>query len=285
MSSKPCSIILCADDFAMTEGISEGILSLAENGRLSATSAIVTTTLWPQIASRAVFLRERLALGLHLNLTFGAPLGVMPILAPRGVLPSARNLVLRAVAGRIQRIEIAAEIERQLDRFEAAAGSPPDFVDGHHHVHVLKGVREALIEVLARRYNPGEMLLRDPSDRLLRIVRRRVAVGKALSVAVMAFGFARLATASGFLLNSGFSGYSTFGRIPFAQEFGRFLISPGSRQMVMCHPGFADDTPAIGDSIINRRLEEYRILSARPDIHRLISHPERSCGGIRWVRS
>jgi predicted glycoside hydrolase/deacetylase ChbG (UPF0249 family) len=283
MSYKPGSVILCADDFAMTEGISEGILSLAENGRLSATGAIVTTELWPRIASRAASLRERLALGLHLNLTFGRPLGVMPILAPQGVLPSAENLVLQAIAGRIQRNEIAAEIERQLDRFEAAAGFPPDFVDGHHHVHVLKGVREVLIEALTRRYQPGEMLLRDPSDWLMRITRRHVAVGKAIGVAVLAFGFRRLATASGFLVNSGFSGYSTFGRVPFAQEFGRFLISPGSRHMIMCHPGLPDDPSAVGDPIACRRLEEYEVLSTRPDIPGLISRPQRSCGGMRCI--
>ena len=69
--------ILCADDFAMSRGISDGILALAEAGRLSATSAMVNQPRWAEDAPRAVALRDRFALGLHLNLTFGAPLGAM----------------------------------------------------------------------------------------------------------------------------------------------------------------------------------------------------------------
>ncbi|MGL5734528.1 MAG: ChbG/HpnK family deacetylase, partial [Beijerinckiaceae bacterium] len=33
-------LILCADDFAMTAGVSQAILSLLEHGRLSATCAM-----------------------------------------------------------------------------------------------------------------------------------------------------------------------------------------------------------------------------------------------------
>jgi predicted glycoside hydrolase/deacetylase ChbG (UPF0249 family) len=131
------SPILCADDFALTSGVSAGILALAEAGRLSATSAIVTTAHWPAHAKLVVRFRNRLAIGLHLNLTFGRPLGPIPALAPKGHLPSVNLLVQRAVTNSLDRGEIAAEIERQLDRFESEVGSPPDFLDGHHHAHVL----------------------------------------------------------------------------------------------------------------------------------------------------
>jgi hypothetical protein len=269
------SIILCADDFAMTKGISDGILSLAEAGRLSATSAIVTTTHWSAQAKAAMRLRGRLAIGLHLNLTFGPPLGPMPDLAPDGILPRPETLIRRAISGQIDLAEIAAEIERQLMRFESEAGFPPDFVDGHHHTHILPGVRRAVVAAVTQRFPLGGLLLRDPSDNPANIVRRRVAAGKALSICVLAAGFGQVATASGFLVNVGFSGYSTFGRVPFAREFDAFLRFAGPRHMIMCHPGFADTELGSRDSIARRRPEEYAVLSTRLDISSLVWRPER----------
>jgi predicted glycoside hydrolase/deacetylase ChbG (UPF0249 family) len=216
------SIILCSDDFAMTRGVSEAILSLAEKGRLSATSAIVTTVHWPTYAKSVMLRRDRIALGLHLNLTFGHPLGPMRELAPNGVLPHWHKLIRRTVTGRINRPEIAAEIGRQLDRFEAEAGFPPDFIDGHHHIHILPVIRHVVIEVLSRRFPARDILLRDPSDNPMCIIRRRIAAGKALSIGGLAIGFRQLATARGFSVNTGFSGYSTFGAIPTSESSRRF---------------------------------------------------------------
>ena len=48
--------------------------------------------------------------------------------------------------------EIRAEVARQLDRFEAGLGFPPDHIDGHQHVHVLPGIRRALLTEVAQRY-------------------------------------------------------------------------------------------------------------------------------------
>lgn len=275
--------ILCADDYALTRGISDGILALAEAGRLSATSAMVNTPHWPAVAAAAVSLRDRFALGLHLTLTFGAPLGPMSRLAPAGELPPPDKIVARAVARLIDRDEIADEIERQLDRFEAVAGVPPDFVDGHHHVHALPGIRDALADVLSRRFPSGGPLVRDPADRAAAIVRRRVASGKALTAAMLSLGFRQTMAAAGFATNRGFSGYSTFGTVPYAAEFAAFLIEPGSRPLIMCHPGLADGELGAADEIAARRPEEHAYLSTRPDLAALIWHVGgRDAAGFPW---
>ena len=68
-------IILCADDYALTEGISRAIGELAAARRLSATSVMVTTPHWPATAPRLRAHRGHLAVGLHLNLTLGSAAG------------------------------------------------------------------------------------------------------------------------------------------------------------------------------------------------------------------
>jgi predicted glycoside hydrolase/deacetylase ChbG (UPF0249 family) len=70
-------LILCADDYALTEGVSRAIGELAAARRLSATSAMVTTPHWPAMAPRLAVHRGHLAVGVHLNLTLGAPAGAM----------------------------------------------------------------------------------------------------------------------------------------------------------------------------------------------------------------
>jgi predicted glycoside hydrolase/deacetylase ChbG (UPF0249 family) len=193
-------------------------------------------------------------------------------------------VVSRAVSRAIDAEEVAGEIERQLDRFEAVAGVPPDFIDGHHHVHALPGIRAALTDVLQRRFPSGGPLVRDPADGVLAILSRRIAAGKALTAAMLAFGFRRLIEQAGFSTNRGFSGYSTFGALPYATEFTAFLIEPGPRPMIMCHPGLADDELGAEDSIAARRPEEHGFLSGRADLTDLIWHVTgRDVAGFPWT--
>ena len=67
-------IILCADDYGLSDGVSRGILELCRARRLSATSAMVTFERWQTDAALLCDVRETTALGLHLNLTLGRPL-------------------------------------------------------------------------------------------------------------------------------------------------------------------------------------------------------------------
>ncbi len=77
---------------------------------------------------------------------------------------------------------------RQLDLFEAALGYPPDHIDGHQHVHALPVVRQALIDVVARRYPVTPPMLRDPADTKDNIRARGLAVRKALIVNALTRG-------------------------------------------------------------------------------------------------
>jgi predicted glycoside hydrolase/deacetylase ChbG (UPF0249 family) len=188
------------------------------------------------------------------------------------------------LSGQLDRAEVAAEIERQLERFEEEVGFPPDFVDGHHHVHIFPGIRRVVLDVVAKRFPRGGILLRDPSDHPATIVRRGGATGKALGVGLLASGFGDAACARGFSVNAGFSGYSSFGRVSFAREFDVFLQFPGPRHMIMCHPGFEDSELRRRDPIASARPQEYQVLSTRGDVPNLIWRAKRPRDrtNVRW---
>lgn len=234
----PRRVVLCADDYGMSGGVSRAIVELAWAGRVSATSVMVLAPRWREFSRDLVPLAGRVGIGLHLTFTWGASLGPMPRLAPDGRLPSLRALVGKALTSGLPRAELAAEIERQLDSFEAGLGRPPDFVDGHQHVHALPGIRSALLDTLTRRRLAGRLWIRDPADSARAILGRGGAVGKAAIVAGLASGFGRACRQAGFHTNRGFAGFSSFDPgLDLRSDFARFLARPGPEHLVMCHPG------------------------------------------------
>ena len=254
--------ILCADDFALTEGVSRSILDLLGRGKLSATSAMTNRPHWRGLAPELAAFAGKADLGLHLNLTCAAPLSAMSRLAPGGNLPDLKELARAAISSRAVRAEIAVEIARQLDAFEDALGRQPDFIDGHQHVHVLPGVRRALLDHIVRRYRADSLYLRDPADRAAAIRKRGIAVTKALVIAGLATGFRRAALRREFPVNRGFSGVAPFDpRRDFAADMRRFLIAPGPAHLVMCHPGFIDEELARLDPVVATRPVEHEALA------------------------
>lgn len=267
------NVILCADDFAITEGVSKGIEELALARRLSATSAMVNMPGWCDLAPKLAELRPYVATGLHLNLTLGPPLGASPGLAPDNELPDHMVLVRMCLTAAISTSEIAAEIERQLVAFEESTGFPPDFVDGHQHVHALPRVRRALLEVLGDRYPGLRPLVRDPEDRPSRILRRQAAPHKALAIGLLSRGFGESARRAGFATNHGFSGVSAFNLdTPYAEELACFFSHRGPRHLVMCHPGYPDATLAELDPVVERRHHELDALFAVERLDEAIWH-------------
>jgi predicted glycoside hydrolase/deacetylase ChbG (UPF0249 family) len=253
--------MLCADDYALSPGVSRGILEALAAKRLSATCAMTNRPSWPEAARDLKTFDGRADLGLHLNLTTGAPLEPMPAFAPDRVFPKIGSVVGKAILRQLPEVEIRAEISRQIDAFEAAMGRPPDFVDGHQHVQVLPGVRRWLIDDLARRGWAGKLWLRDSSDGLGAILARKVEAAKAIQVALLAAGFAGQAKAAGFRLNVGFAGFSAFDAAhSFASDFSAYLIKPGPRHLVMCHPGQVDAELRAVDDVTTTREQELAYL-------------------------
>ena len=248
-------LTLCADDYAISPAVTAGILELIAAGGINATSAMTNMPFWPAAAQLFHPYGQSCQLGLHLNLTCGVPLTQMPHLAPGGRFPKL-PVVMRAG----DQAELQAEIMAQLDAFVVHFGAPPQFLDGHQHVHALPNLRAPLFAALEARHLTGRLWLRDPSDRIIRIFRRGQNIKKALLVAFLTRDFGRAARLRGFETNDGFSGFSTFSGKNYAGEFASYLRAQGPNHLIMCHPGHIDEALRLVDSVVEPREGELAFL-------------------------
>jgi len=265
------SVTLCADDYGIAPGVSRAIRELIQRGRLSATSCMTTTAFWPSEAGPLIDGAGRAQAGLHLTLTDGSPLGKMPGLAPGGRLPAVGEIIRKAMRKQLDQAEIEDEIERQVDAFTAAAGRRPAFLDGHHHVHQLPTVREALLAVWNRRFSGSDVWIRCGWESPIRILRRGIDPGKAMAIGAFGLGLRRLAKRFNVPMNSGFTGIYDFARPkPMDSLMARFLSASIDRTLIMCHPGLVDAALERADGLLARREEEFRYLMSA-DFARLLA--------------
>lgn len=239
----PKPFILNADDYGMSPGVDLAILRLAERRIVTSTSVMTLAPRWPEAS--LPLLDVPLDRGLHLDLT--SPF-----------VPNAYGLgglMAAACARRLDRGAVRRAIHAQLDRFEAALRAPPDFVDGHQHVHQLPGVRDELVSALSERYGAAASRVR-----LRSCWSRRWRGAKAAIIAAAgARGLMRLARAHGHAVNSDFAGvydFSPTARLPTLWR-GWLCGLAGPDPLVMCHVGVDAGSPQDDDPICQARIREF----------------------------
>jgi predicted glycoside hydrolase/deacetylase ChbG (UPF0249 family) len=251
------SLVLCADDFALSPGVSTAVIALFERARLSATSCMTASPLWPQHARWLKPFAETVDVGLHLTLTTLGPLSRPRRLAPDGRFPALGEVTRRAFLGQLDQEEVRTELEHQLDAFEQVWGGSPAFVDGHHHVHLLPGVRDLVLQLVDAR--APDAYVRQCWDPVGWIVRRGVAITRALVLATLSRPLkSRLV---GRRTNDSFRGVSNFAdHTAYPDQFRRYLLGPGRRPLIMCHPGRVDDLLPSLDPVSRQRELEFDYL-------------------------
>lgn len=269
-------IVLCADDYGLSPGIGTAIRDLIARGRLTATSCMTGGPHWPAEAALLKPLRDRADVGLHLTLTDQAPLGPMPDLAPEGRLPSLGALLRRALLRRLDGGEIAAELERQLDAFEQAMGGPPDHVDGHHHIHQLPVVRDAVAALMGRRL--PKAWARRCDEPIPALLATGVAPLRAAVISLLGRRWHRLAEARGIPGNHGFRGVRDFTEPEFGPLFRLWLAGAPDGCLIMCHPGAVDAALEAVERMTVPRAEEYAWLAGDEPPRLLVA------AGARLVR-
>src|ERR1700757_2401252 len=122
------AIVVCADDYALSEPGAAVILELVRDGAVNATSCLVEAAAWPRMAEplrRAADGRTGTAVGLHLNLTQALPGCAAPEALASAPAQFARSLGPRCAAR--QAIVLKA-MRAQWAGFAQAFGRPPDFI-------------------------------------------------------------------------------------------------------------------------------------------------------------
>ena len=215
-------ITLCADDFAQSLPISEGILELVAANRLGAVSCMTDSPFWPEMAERLNAMNTSVQAGLHFNLTHdfaGSHLSVLELM--KDSLTSNLNIPV-----------IRSSFIRQWDTFEKHYGQPPEFVDGHQHVHAFPGIRDVVLEETVKRNPHAWVRLPITSDLSI----------KGLVLRGITCGFERAVHRAGLAFNPHFSGFRPYkGGFDFGRFFRKILASGEDETLVMCHPGLAAD--------------------------------------------
>lgn len=246
-------VIICADDYGVDPNVDAAIVELAAQGRLSATSVLVDADISSESIDAIALLD--IDVGLHLNFT-----EVFGQLSSQNVMPLSK-LIIRAHARLLSRSWVKANIERQLDRFEALFGHVPDYVDGHLHVHQLPIIRDELIEALSRRQLPTGFWIRDTragamsgwpwSERFKSWVIGHLGMSR----------LASLAARAQFSRNRGFFGVYDFARThrPFMQMLDTWLSEAQAGALIMTHPA---RQVIANDPIGQARVAEYEGLAS-----------------------
>lgn len=135
-------LIINADDFGLTYGVTQGIYDAIRRGVVTSTTMMVNTWATEYAAELA---REdpELAVGLHVNISLGRPLTDCPSLLQNGcfVKPAIRNIDTR-----YDEIQLARELSAQYERFVDLVGREPTHIDSHLYTHQkLEKVRQAVL--------------------------------------------------------------------------------------------------------------------------------------------
>ena len=254
-------VIICADDYAQSAAIDAAILTLIERGILTATSCMTLSPRWPESARQLTpQLRTKADLGLHLDFTQFS----------RSMRVSHPVLAVRSLTGLLSTQKVMANIKQQLDAFEDALHTPPDYIDGHLHVHQLPIIREALLTILQHRYSH----LAPAKRPWLRI--SSPPVGSGLKARIIhwlgAEKLKKLAAAAGFRVSPILLGVYDFQGdaaayqarwLHWARQLKQLAISEKDLPPVlMCHPARPTQVIDPHDPIAIARMIEWQVMQS-----------------------
>lgn len=255
-------IRLCADDYGISAGVNRAIRDLIGRERINATSVMVVGPASGrdevEALKTAASRHSNCVIGLHLTLTAPFhPLTLHYRPLDGGLFPPLSRMLRASLLRRLEPEMIFDEVTAQIAAFAERFGRAPDYVDGHQHVQIFPQVRGAFLSA-ARNAAPGAWVRQCGRSQPLA---QRLGSPKALLLDVLSAGFRREAARNGISFNPAFAGAYDFRKPDFAALMQQFLDGSPDGGLIMCHPGFVDDTLIAFDPLTDQREREYEFLA------------------------
>ncbi len=252
------SLVINADDFGFTPPINRGVIDAFERGVVTAVSMMVRQPGWRDAVHYASSVGPALDVGLHINVSVGAPITRARSLIDDGTggfLP-VRALVTRSLARRVRADDVYVECVAQAEQI-AQAGLTVTHLDGHRHLHLLPGVWEGVVMAAEAL---GNIPIRVPRERtrtregVARHVKRLTLNGLAASAV------RRLAPPVEPL---DFAGGTLHGDHRYLARVRSIVAAlPAGISELMTHPGYASGSLPGGDVYDTPRELELRALTS-----------------------
>jgi predicted glycoside hydrolase/deacetylase ChbG (UPF0249 family) len=253
-------LIINADDFGYSAGVTRGIIEAHAAGSVTSTSMMANGVDWEN-AVRLARANRKLDVGIHLNLVQGRPLLRVPSLTdPRtGEFYPLGAFARRAMLGRIDADELEAETLAQIARVRGA-GIAVTHLDSHRHAHAMPGIFPVVARVASE---VGIRVVRIPREPLGINPMDVAATSRKIVLRVALAASHALLLAPPLMATDHFRGISLQGGTHFAKRLGRALdtLEPGSTEL-MVHPGHVDEALAAQDPYTLPREKELAELTS-----------------------
>lgn len=248
-------LIVNADDFGFSAGVTDGILHAHHRGILTSTTLMTTM---PD-RDRAIDLAKStptLGVGIHLCLTQGTPLtSCHKLLNAAGQFPRALPTLARRLLSRLARQQAADEFSAQID-YARHRGLAITHLDSHKHIYHLPMLQEIILLVAERHAIPR--------IRAAREIRLPGQPGPSTPYSVLAHFARRLALraqARGIATPDWFYGLASTGRTTSAVWMALLNHLPDGVGEVMIHPGYQTDLTAAETRLLESRVVELNALT------------------------
>ncbi len=263
-------MILCADDFGISESVNEAILELLEVKRLTAVSCMVN-----DIQNKDHFhsLKKhsgRIDIGLHFVLTESRRSVTAKknscITDYKGNFFSFSNLLIKSFFGKIEEEFVEKELQAQIDIFRSIFNKDPDFIDGHQHIHQFPVIYNVVItkaKTTSLKYIRIANIPFTWPSKISFIQNPSIYLGN-LVIGAMAHQLRKAVLLHGIGFNSYLLGHYPYNsNVAFSDIFKLYILtSPGPRDLFYCHPGKLQGVGKAKDVIADARLDCFNFLNS-----------------------
>jgi len=262
-------LIVNADDFGYTSGVNRAILEAHSHGVVTSATLMANGPAFAEAVQLAGTV-PKLSIGCHVVLTDGEPvLGAerLPSLTSGSHFRDGMiAFAARAIAGRIDGDEIAAEASAQIRKIQSA-GIAVSHLDTHKHTHLFPKILQPLLRAAA---NCGVRAVRNPfgprlplrSSHLLARPGLWTRYAEVRILGGFAGKFREAVDREGFTTPDGTLGIVVTGALDETLFYAIARSIPEGTWEFVCHPGYNDADLQAGKTRLRESREtELRVLT------------------------